>query len=60
MPGPPRLRARCSDLVTGVIERDGGKVQLSVLGKGQKRREVLLPEFVSRSLPIPARRRWRQ
>jgi integrase/recombinase XerD len=30
--------------------RDGGRVQLSVLGKGHKRREVLLPEVVSRSL----------
>ena len=33
-----------------VIERDGGKAQLSVLGKGNKRREVLLPEVVGRSL----------
>jgi integrase/recombinase XerD len=33
-----------------VIERDGGRVQLSVLGKGHKRREILLPEVVSRSL----------
>ena len=33
-----------------VIERDGGKVQLSVLGKGHKRCEVLLPEVVARSL----------
>ena len=33
-----------------MIERDGGKVQLSVLGKGHKRREVLLPEVVARSL----------
>jgi integrase/recombinase XerD len=33
-----------------VIERDGGKVQLSVLGKGHKRREVLLPEVVARAL----------
>jgi site-specific recombinase XerD len=33
-----------------VIERDGGKVQLSVLGKGHKRREVLLPDVVGRSL----------
>ena len=33
-----------------VIERNDGKVQLSVLGKGQKRREVLLPEVVARSL----------
>jgi site-specific recombinase XerD len=45
---------RVSELValtwSDVIERDGGKVQLSVLGKGQKRREVLLPEVVSRSL----------
>ena len=45
---------RVSELValtwSDVIERDGGMVQLSVLGKGQKRREVLLPEVVSRSL----------
>lgn len=45
---------RVSELValtwTDVIERDGGKVQLSVLGKGHKRREVLLPEVVGRSL----------
>src|SRR5215468_7542079 len=33
-----------------VIERDEGRVQLSVLGKGHKRREVLLPEVVARSL----------
>jgi integrase/recombinase XerD len=45
---------RVSELValtwTDVIERDGGKVQLSVLGKGHKRREVLLPEVVGHSL----------
>jgi integrase/recombinase XerD len=45
---------RVSELVAltwaDVIERDGGKVQLSVLGKGHKRREVLLPEVVGRSL----------
>jgi integrase/recombinase XerD len=45
---------RVSELValtwSDVIERDGGKVQLSVLGKGHKRREVLLPEIVARSL----------
>jgi integrase/recombinase XerD len=45
---------RVSELValiwTDVIERNGGKVQLSVLGKGHKRREVLLPEVVARSL----------
>jgi integrase/recombinase XerD len=45
---------RVSELValtwSDVIERDGGKVQLSVLGKGNKRREVLLPEVVGRSL----------
>jgi hypothetical protein len=33
-----------------MIERDGGKVQLSVLGKGHKRREVQLPDVVARSL----------
>ena len=45
---------RVSELValtwSDVIERAGGRVQLSVLGKGHKRREVLLPEVVSRSL----------
>jgi len=45
---------RVSELVSltwsDVIERDGGRVQLSVLGKGHKRREVLLPEVVARSL----------
>jgi integrase/recombinase XerD len=45
---------RVSELValtwSDVIERDGGKVQLSVLGKGHKRREVLLPEIVAHSL----------
>jgi site-specific recombinase XerD len=45
---------RVSELValtwSDVIERDGGKVQLSVLGKGGKRREVLLPEIVARAL----------
>ena len=45
---------RVSELValtwSDVIERDGGKVRLSVLGKDHKRREVLLPEVVSHSL----------
>jgi len=45
---------RVSELValtwSDVIEREGGKVQLSVLGNGHKRREVLLPEVVGRSL----------
>jgi integrase/recombinase XerD len=45
---------RVSELVAltwaDVVERDGGRVQLSVLGKGHKRREVLLPEVVGRSL----------
>ena len=45
---------RVSELVAltwaDVIERDAGKVQLSVLGKGHKRREILLPEVVGRSL----------
>jgi integrase/recombinase XerD len=45
---------RVSELVAliwaDVIERDGGKVQLSVLGKGHKRREVVLPEVVGHSL----------
>jgi integrase/recombinase XerD len=45
---------RVSELValiwSDVIARDGGKVHLSVLGKGHKRREMLLPEVVSRSL----------
>jgi hypothetical protein len=35
---------------TDVIERQDGQVQLDVLGKGGKRRQVLLPEVVSRSL----------
>lgn len=42
---------RCSELVTlswcDVTERDGGRLQLSVLGKGDKRREVLLPADIS-------------
>ena len=33
-----------------LIERQDGKVQLDVLGKGGKRRQVLLPEVVCRSL----------
>jgi integrase/recombinase XerD len=45
---------RVSELVAliweDVILRADGKVQLSVLGKGNKRREVLLPEVVGRSL----------
>jgi site-specific recombinase XerD len=45
---------RISELVamtwSDVIARDGGKIQLSVLGKGHKRREVLLPEVVGRAL----------
>jgi site-specific recombinase XerD len=45
---------RVSELValtwSDVIPRHGGKIQLSVLGKGHKRREVLLPEVVGRSL----------
>jgi site-specific recombinase XerD len=45
---------RVSELVTltwsDVIERDGGKVQLSVMGKGSVPRDVLLPDLVSKSL----------
>ena len=45
---------RVSELValtwTDVIERQDDQVQLDVLGKGGKRRQVLLPEVVSRSL----------
>jgi integrase/recombinase XerD len=33
-----------------VLERDNGRVQLSIVGKGDKSRNVLLPEVVSRSL----------
>ena len=33
-----------------VLPRDQGRVQLSILGKGGKVRQVLLPEVVSRSL----------
>jgi len=33
-----------------VFERDNGRVQLSIVGKGDKSRNVLLPEVVSRSL----------
>jgi integrase/recombinase XerD len=33
-----------------VLPRDEGRVQLSILGKGGKMRQVLLPEIVSRSL----------
>lgn len=45
---------RISEVVTllwrDVIGRDDGKVQLSVLGKGEKRREVLLPAAVGKLL----------
>lgn len=45
---------RLSELVTltwgDVIERDGGKVQLSIIGKGSVPRDVLLPDLVSRNL----------
>jgi integrase/recombinase XerD len=45
---------RVSELValawTDVLPRDEGRVQLNVLGKGGKVRQVLLPEIVSRSL----------
>jgi integrase/recombinase XerD len=45
---------RVSELVgltwADVLPRDNGQVQLHVLGKGGKEREVLLPEVVSRSL----------
>jgi integrase/recombinase XerD len=45
---------RVSELValawTDVLPRDEGRVQLNVLGKGGKVRQVLLPEVVSRSL----------
>jgi integrase/recombinase XerD len=45
---------RVSELValawSDVIERADGKVQLSVLGKGHKLREVVLPEVVGRSI----------
>src|SRR6516162_7133172 len=33
-----------------VLPRDGDRVQLSILGKGGKVRQVLLPEIVSRAL----------
>ena len=33
-----------------VLQRDNGRVQLSIIGKGDKSRNVLLPEVVSRSL----------
>jgi len=33
-----------------VLPRDNGLVQLSILGKGEKPRQVLLPDIVSRSL----------
>jgi integrase/recombinase XerD len=35
---------------TDVLPRDGDRVQLSILGKGGKVRQVLLPEIVSRAL----------
>jgi integrase/recombinase XerD len=45
---------RVSELVelnwADVLPRDQGRVQLSILGKGSKVRQVLLPEIVSRSL----------
>ena len=45
---------RISELVAltwgNVIRRDDGKVQLNVLGKGSKPRQVLLPEVVSNAL----------
>jgi site-specific recombinase XerD len=45
---------RVSELVAlkwaDVIERRESQVQIDVLGKGGKRRQVLLPEIVSRSL----------
>jgi integrase/recombinase XerD len=45
---------RVSELVSltwsDVLPRDKGQVQLNVLGKGGKVRQVLLPEIVSRSL----------
>jgi integrase/recombinase XerD len=45
---------RVSELVAlawaDVLPRDEGRVQLNVLGKGGKVRQVLLPEIVSRSL----------
>jgi integrase/recombinase XerD len=45
---------RISELVAltwgQVIRRDDGKVQLNVLGKGSKPRQVLLPEVVSNAL----------
>jgi integrase/recombinase XerD len=47
---------RVSELVglswADVIERQDGKVQLDVLGKGGKRRQVLLPDVVGRSLLV--------
>jgi site-specific recombinase XerC len=45
---------RASELVAlswaDVIEHQDGKVQLDVLGKGGKRRQLLLPDAVGRSL----------
>jgi integrase/recombinase XerD len=45
---------RVSELValtwSDVLERDQGRVQLSITGKGGKVRQVLLPDIVSRSL----------
>jgi integrase/recombinase XerD len=45
---------RISELVAltwgQVIRRDDGKVQLNILGKGSKPRQVLLPELVSNAL----------
>jgi len=43
-----------------VLLRENDLVQLSILGKGEKPRQVLLPEIVSRSLPHAARRRGRE
>ena len=45
---------RVSEIValnwTDVLPRDQGRVQLNVLGKGGKVRQVVLPEVVSRAL----------
>jgi site-specific recombinase XerD len=45
---------RVSELVNliwaDVLPREEGRVQLSILGKGEKPRQVLLPDIVSRSL----------
>jgi integrase/recombinase XerD len=45
-----RSRATSALKWDDVLPRDGGRVQLSMLGKGGKVRQVLLPEIVSRSL----------